>query len=133
MRKVFYLAPSKLQYEKWKFRLQENVWDNVLSIFKLFLDLICSSSDGRLCLVKSSSGKVKVRIDGLFGSKSTIGSFVSLDAEDKLLATGNEDGDVKVLPKFSNTFVIFFRLLIFLISNLQYCSRLMILMIKYLT
>lgn len=73
-----------------------------------FLDLICSSSDGRLCLVKSSSGKVKVRIDGLFGSKSTICAFVSLDDEDKLLAIGNEDGDVKVLPKLLKTFVIIF-------------------------
>ena len=60
------------------------------------LDLICSSSDGRLCLVKASSGKVKVRIDDLFSSKSTIGAFVCLDDNDKLLAVGNDDGDIKV-------------------------------------
>ena len=61
-----------------------------------FLDIICSSSDGRLCLVKSSTGTVKVRIDDLFTSKSPIGAFVSLDEVDKLLAVGNDDGDVKV-------------------------------------
>lgn len=62
----------------------------------ILLDLICSSSDGRLCLVKPSSGKVKVRIDDLFPSKSTIGAFVNLDDEDKIIAIGNDDGDVKV-------------------------------------
>lgn len=62
----------------------------------MILDIICSCSDGRLCLVKSSTGKVKVRVDELFGSKSTIGAFVSLDEDDKLLAVGSDDGDVKV-------------------------------------
>ena len=59
-------------------------------------DAVCSSSDGRICLVKSSNGKVKLRIDDLFSSKVSIGCFVSLDEEDKLFAVGNDDGDVKV-------------------------------------
>ena len=65
-------------------------------IFKISLDAICSSSDGRLCLVKSSTGKVKLRIDDIFSSKASIGCFVSLDEEDKFLAAGNDDGDIKV-------------------------------------
>lgn len=67
-----------------------------LILLMMILDIICSCSDGRLCLVKSSTGKVKVRVDELFGSKSTIGAFVSLDEDDKLLAVGSDDGDVKV-------------------------------------
>ncbi len=69
----------------------------------MILDIICSCSDGRLCLVNSSSGKVKVRVDEVFGSKSTLGSFVSLDEEDKLLAVGNDDGDVKVVLRVCGT------------------------------
>jgi hypothetical protein len=67
---------------------------------KKILVAICSSSDGRLCLVKSATGKVKLRIDDLFSSKASIGCFVSLDEEDKLFAVGNDDGDVKVLLNF---------------------------------
>ena len=74
----------------------------ILFIFLIIsiIDLICSCSDGRLCLIRSSTGKVKVRIDDVFPSKSTIGAFVSLDEEDKILAVGNDDGDVKVNLEF---------------------------------
>lgn len=58
--------------------------------------IICSSSDGRLCLLKSETGKVKIRIDDIFPSKSTISALVSLDEDDKLIAVGNDDGDIKV-------------------------------------
>jgi hypothetical protein len=67
-----------------------------IHILNLNVDLICSSSDGRLCLIKSDTGKVKIRIDDLFSSKATIGAFVNLDENDKIFAIGNDDGDVKV-------------------------------------
>ena len=97
-KKIFLLVPLKIRFEKWNSLLQENVPVQFYNYFFLIIpDIICSSSDGRLCFVKSSSGKVKVRIDDLFPSKSTIGAFVNLDDEDKLLAVGNDDGDVKVI------------------------------------
>lgn len=58
--------------------------------------LICSSGEGGLCLVDSKSGKVKLRIENVFATKSPIGAFISLDVEDRLLAAGNDDGDVIV-------------------------------------
>ena len=64
--------------------------------FIKWIVIICSSSDCRLCLLKSETGKVKIRIDDIFPSKSTIGALVSLDEYDKLIAVGNDDGDVKV-------------------------------------
>lgn len=48
---------------------------------------------------------MKIRIDDLFTSKSPIGAFVSLDEDDKLLAVGNDDGDVKVITIYLIWFV----------------------------
>lgn len=59
--------------------------------------IICSSSKGKVCLLKAENGKAKMRIDDVFASKSPIGAMVSLDAEDKLFAFGNDDGDVKIM------------------------------------
>lgn len=59
--------------------------------------IICGSSKGKVCLLKAESGKVKMRIDHVFASKSPIGSIISLDEQDKLFAFGNDDGDVKIM------------------------------------
>ena len=42
----------------------------------------------------SPSGEIS--INDLFPSKSPIGAFAALDEEDKLVAFGNDEGDVKV-------------------------------------
>lgn len=88
-------------------------------------------------MIKSSSGKAKVRIDKLFGSKSAIGAVVSLDEEDKLLAVGNDDGDVKVILKlFEGCLVSFFYFLrswIFKISTHLSLPLLTTLTIKFQT
>lgn len=98
--KFFLHVLLKARFAKSTFLAPENVIQlyYFCFFFYYFLDAICSSSDGRLCLAKSSTGKVKLRIDELFPSKASIGCFVSLDEEDKFFAIGNDDGDVKV-PK----------------------------------
>lgn len=98
--KFFLHILSKARFAKSTILAPENVihLHYFFLIFLLFLDAICSSSDGRLCLVKSATGKVKLRVDDLFSSKASIGCLMSLDEEDKFFAIGNDDGDVKV-PK----------------------------------
>lgn len=74
------------------------------NFFVTLADIICSSSDGRLCLIKSENGKVKVKIDGISPSKAPFGALVSMDDIDRLFAIGNDDGDIMVI--FNQSFSI---------------------------
>ncbi len=59
--------------------------------------LICGSTDGRMAFLKCESGKVKIRVDEVFGkAKEPIGVILSLDEEDNTFAVGNDQGDIKV-------------------------------------
>ena len=47
-------------------------------------------------MVNAKTGKSKMRITDLFKSEAAVSASVSLDDKDKLLAVGNDDGDIIV-------------------------------------
>ncbi len=68
--------------------------------------LVCGSIDGRLAALKCESGKVKVRVDGVFGEavKEPLGALLSLDEEDQTFVIGNDQGDIKVILLIDDLF-----------------------------
>lgn len=88
--------------EKFEVKFRTRVFDADTAVRKVIFSvsgkyLLCGSSNGRLAVLNSETGKVKIRCDDIFGTVTEpIGAMVSLDEEDCLFAFGNDQGDVKV-------------------------------------